>query len=287
MYGVIIKAALLFFKSRSKDFRTAYGRLHELRAIVPERTPYLACTATATKSIREEVMKSLDMYDCDFVFTSPDRPNIFYEVRPRTEIELDMKPFVCSLKNHLVRAPRIIVYCQSLNLCADLYAHFMDELGDDAYYPVHSEKIIANRLIGMFHSRTTDNNKDLLLKGLTNSDGKVRIVFATSALGMGVHMTDVNTIVHYGAPSSIDDYFQSSGRGGRSGSEARSVVFWIPRDCPFRKNPKTTRDYELVSVRKYLENTTTCRRSWLLKYFDQFLSSDVTPKHCCDICAKQ
>ena len=90
-----------------------------MRAIVPEKTPYLACTATATKSIREEVLKSLDMYDCDFVFTSPDRPNIFYEVRPRTEIDLDMKPFLCSLKNDLVKAPRVIVYCKSLNLCAD------------------------------------------------------------------------------------------------------------------------------------------------------------------------
>ena len=259
-----------------------------MRAIVPEKTPYLACTATATKSIREEVLKSLDMYDCDFVFTSPDRPNIFYEVRPRTEIDLDMKPFLCSLKNDLVKAPRVIVYCKSLNLCADLYAHFMAELGDDAYFPAHSqtEKIIANRLIGMFHSRTTDNNKDLLLKSLTIPDGKVRIVFATSALGMGIHMTDVNTIVHYGAPSSIDDYFQSSGRGGRSGSEARSIVFWIPHDCPLRKNPKTTRDNEVVSVRNYLENA-TCRRSWLLKYFDPFLTSNVTPAHCCDICAKQ
>ena len=60
----------------------------------------------------------------------------------------------------------------------------------------------------MFHSCTTDNNKDLLLKSLTNSDGNVQIEFATYALGMGVHMTDVNTIVHYGAPSSIDDYFR-------------------------------------------------------------------------------
>lgn len=81
----------------------AYGCLHELRAIVPEGTPYLACTATATKSIREEVIRSLDMYDSEFVFTSPDRPNIFYEVRPRTDIDYDMKPFVCSLKNTLLK----------------------------------------------------------------------------------------------------------------------------------------------------------------------------------------
>lgn len=230
------------------------------------------------------------MYDSEFVFTSPDRPNIFYEVRPRTDIDYDMKPFVCSLKKHLVEAPRVIVYCQSLNLCADLFGHFMAELGDDVYYPAGAEKVLANRLIGMFHSRTTAHNKDVLLQSLTTTGGTVRIVFATTALGMGVHMADVTTIVHYGAPGSIDDYFQSSGRGGRGGrcgSEAFSIVFWIPRDCPLKKDPKTTRDYEVAAVRRYLENTTVCRRSWLLKYFDQSLSSTVALKSCCDICAKQ
>lgn len=63
----------------------------------------------------------------------------------------------------------------------------MAELGDDVYYPAGAEKVLANRLIGMFHSRTTAHNKDVLLQSLTTSGGTVRIVFATTALGMGVH----------------------------------------------------------------------------------------------------
>ena len=72
---------IVLFFCRSDEFRPAYGRLHELLALIPERMPYLACTATATKSIRRAVIKNLDMTGCDFVFTSPDRQNICYEVR--------------------------------------------------------------------------------------------------------------------------------------------------------------------------------------------------------------
>ena len=75
---------------RSKDFRAEYGRLYELRALVPHGTPFVACTATATRSIKQEVISSLEMCDCELVMTSPDRTNIYYEVHPRTEIGGDL-----------------------------------------------------------------------------------------------------------------------------------------------------------------------------------------------------
>lgn len=112
---------------------------------------------------------------------------------------------------------------------------------------------------------------------------------------MGVNLKDVNTIIHYGAPRSIEDYFQESGRGGRSGGDAVSTVYWKPRDCPVHKKPATLRDHELIAVstvywkpcdcpvrkksvtlrdheliavRRYLENSKLCRRVWLLDHFD-------------------
>lgn len=226
------------------------------------------------------------MTGCDFVFTSPDRENIYYEVKARTDIESDMAPLVQSLQKHLVQSPKVIIYCQSLNMCADLYSHFVMMLGDDSYYPAGAEKLLANRLFGMFHSRTTEHNKQVLLDSLTMLDGTVRVVFATSALGMGVNLVGVNTIIHYGAPSSIDDYFQGSGRGGRSGEKARSIVFWTARDCPMKKVPRNVRDHEVAAVRHYLENETVCRRKWLLEYFDNSLSLSgcVDSEECCDIC---
>ena len=65
----------------------------------------------------------------------------------------------------------------------------------------------------MFHANTPQHNKEVILSNLTRPDGVVRVVFATVALGMGINLRDVNTIIHYGAPQSIEDYFQESGRG--------------------------------------------------------------------------
>ena len=115
----------------------------------------------------------------------------------------------------------------------------------------------------MFHSSTPQHNKDVILKSLTQNYAIVRVVFATIALGMGVNIMDVNLIIHYGTPHTIDDYFQESERGGRSGDYARSIVFWKPPDCPVKKEPTCLRDREQAEVRKYLENTTICRRKWV------------------------
>ena len=171
---------------------------------MPQGTPYLACTATATRSIRDEVITSLEMVDCEFIHASPDRSNIFYAVRPRLDIEVDMQPILQSLKENLINTPRMIIYCRSLNTCDDLYAHFYHELQEKAYYPGGAEITSDNRLFAMFHANTPQHNKEVVLKSMTKPDGVVRIVFATVALGMGVDLRDVNTIIHYGAPLSID-----------------------------------------------------------------------------------
>lgn len=105
---------------------------------------------------------------------------------------------------------------------------------------------------------------------------------------MGVNLVGVNIIVHFGAPSSIDDYAQGSGRGGRSGEKAQSIIFWTPCDCSLKENLKTVKDCETAAVRTYLENKTVCHRKWLFDYFDQSLSPDyVDSKECCDICVNQ
>lgn len=160
------------------------------------------------------------MVDCAFISTSPDRPNIFYEVRQRTDIDTDMKELLESLQEHKSLAPRVIVYCRTLDMCANLYAHFHFELGDDSYFPPGSSKVSDFRLFGMYHANTPEHNKEVIMNSLTKPDRVVRVVFATVALGMGVNMRDVNTIIHYGAPQSIEDYYQESGRGGRSGQAA-------------------------------------------------------------------
>ncbi len=115
-----------------------------------------------------------------------------------------------------------------MNTCADLSAYFHYELADDSYYSPGAAHVSDNRLFGMYHSNTPQHNKDMILKSLVSPDGVVRVVFATDALGMGIDLRDVNTVI-------IDDYFQESGRGDRGGGDARSDVVWKPADCLFRK----------------------------------------------------
>ena len=243
----------------------------------------MACTATATRSLRKAVIKILEMTGCVEVSTSPDRSNIYYVVKLRSDIDSDFLPLVTSLREKAVHTPRVLVYCQSLDTCADLYAHFHYELEHHSYYPPGSLQVSDHRLFGMFHASTPHYNRDVILKSLQVTDGVVRVVFATVALGMGINLQDINDVIHYGALSSLEDYFQESGRGGRSGAEAMSTVYWRPVDCPVRKEPNTLRDHELINVRKYLENTTDCRRIMMLEYFGVQYHDVVN--RCCDNCS--
>ena len=259
-----------------------------MRAFIPLGTPFLALTATATASVKLEVIEKLDMVGCASVSVSPNRPNIFYEVKIRTDLS-DLDHIVQSLKESNIQAERIIIYCRSLNMCADLYDYFQDALQDHSYYPPSAEHVASNRLYGMFHAHTPQENKTAILTSLSDPNGAVRVVFATVALGMGVNMAGVKQIIHYGAPHSVEDYMQESGRAGRSGEQALSIVFWNPADAPLKKELKTNRDKEIAAVRQYLENTAMCRRVQLLNYFDSTFAESLPPVEksvCCDVCKK-
>ncbi len=92
-----------------------------------------------------------------------------------------------------------------------------------------SPKLSDFRLFGMYHSKTPQHNKDVIITSLTNVDGVVRVVFATMALGMGIDCVGLTQTIHYG---SIDDYFQECGRAGRGGA---STMYWKPSNVPQRK----------------------------------------------------
>ena len=196
------------------DFRPSFARVHELRSLLPSSAPVLAATATVTSTSLAFVVKQLNMVEYRLVYVYPERSNIFYEVKSRTSIEQDLSDILTDLKANSVNATRVIIYCQSLNMSSDLYAHFLCELGDNSYYPPGAPKLCSNRLFGMYHSGTAEHNKDVIVKSMGCANGTVRVVFATVALGMGVNLAALNRIVHYGAPRSLDDYFQECGRAG-------------------------------------------------------------------------
>ena len=274
---------------RSGSFRPSYARLNEIRAFVPSGVPMVALTATVTKTVRDDVISKLEMCGCQLVSLSPNRDNIYYDVVRRSTIESDLEEIVESLRVQLNKADRVIVYCRSRNMCADLYEHFHNSLGDSSYYPSGAPHLSVNRLFGMFHAQTAEHIKEHILTSMSKPDGTVRVVFATVALGMGVNFAGLNLILHYGAPSSIDDYFQESGRSGRSGDQAKSIIYWKPVDVPLKQDLSNPHDAEIAIVRRYLENETECRRYQLMRYFDPDIARSLCSRDslvCCNVCAK-
>ena len=193
---------------RSKDFRPAFAELAGIRALVPPNTPLMACTATATSSIREQVVSTLEMFDHVDVCLSPNRSNIMYHARRKSTVDGDFAQLLSTLKEKLVLTPRVVVYCNTLLTCAHLFEYFSYEMEVGQYYPPGTLEISDNRLFGMFHAKTPQHSKDNIIRSLQDPNGVVRIIFASVAIGMGVDLQGVNIIVHYGAPSSIEDYFQ-------------------------------------------------------------------------------
>ena len=247
----------------------------------------LAATATVTDVIRRDIIRQLDMEGCKIVSVSPNKPNIFYSVRKRSTIEDDFSSILDDLSLSAVKAKRVIVYCRSLNMCSALYGHFHYILGDKSYYPPDAERKSDNRLFGMYHSKTDEHNKEVIMTSMSKQDGVVRVVFATMALGMGVNFSALTSTIHYGAPRSLDDYFQESGRAGRGGEQSTSTIYWAPLDVPIRQDLSDPRNAEVAVVRRYLENEVDCQRYLLLHYFDPALASNLERIHkrlCCDTC---
>ena len=278
-----IPTLLLHTLYRSSDFRPCYAHLSELRAYAPPGTPMLAATATVTDKMRRQIVKTLDMLGCHVVNVSPNKPNIFYRVERRTaDMDKDLAFLTSDLLVNNIKAKRTIVYCQSLDMCANLYIHFHSKLGNASYFPLEASQVSDNRLFGMFHSKTDDYNKLVILNSLSKPEGTVRIVFATMALGMGVDFRGLTCTIHYGAPRSLEDYFQESGR--------RTIYFHhilVPRRCSQQEKRKDNpHNVELDTVREYL-TTTDCWRHYLLKYFDPCLTYQLKSRdldQCCDNC---
>ena len=101
-------------------------------------------------------------------------------------------------------------------------------MGKSQYYPPSAPELSENRLFGMFHASTPQHSKDVIMGSLPDCHSTFRVVFT---MGMGIGLHGVDTIIHYGAPSSIEGYFQASGRRAQSGDSAYSIVYWTPNDC--------------------------------------------------------
>ena len=230
----------------------------------------MCLTATASRKVRSKIIKLLHMTNTKHVKQSPDKKNITYLVKKVDELEETFQWLIDQL-TRTWQIPKTIIYCRSLKDCGEIYTLFDEVKGGssncDTSIPV----------VAMYHSKTPDNIKELVLSSLLEVDGKCRVVIATSALGMGVNIPDVRSIIHYAPPSNVEEYIQEVGRGGRDGKRCDATLYFKPIHLSHCDD----------HMRKYVKNPEqVCRRVMLMTYFKGKINSPDLKRECCDVCQK-
>ncbi len=248
------------------DFRPEYRRIRPIINEIGTR-PVIALTATATPKVQHDIQKNLDMLDAQVFKSSFNRPNLYYEIRPKTaNIERDIIKFI---KNRPGKSG--IIYCLSRRTVEELAEKL--KVNDIRALPYHA---------GM-DSATRSANQDAFL----NED--VDVIVATIAFGMGIDKPDVRFVIHYDMPKSLEGYYQETGRAGRDGGEGCCVTFYAAKDLHkmekfMQGKPLAEQEIGkqlLIETASYAESA-VCRRLSLLHYFGE----DYHEENCgnCDNC---
>ena len=223
----------------------------------------LLFTATATQAKQEEIISNLKLTDPVKVIENPDRHNIYYAIieRPssqKTQEHLDeiLEKMSSDLKEKQDTYPLTIVYTTT-NVIAYCFATLQQKLGKLQYI---GDPVPANRVFAQYHQEYTTSMKELILKELGNSDSKLRVVFATVALGLGLDIPHIHHVIHYRPPTTLEQYFQETGRAGRDGKQAYSTMYWNNTDI--RSNRP---GIDKAIIKYYREND--CLRKNMLAHF--------------------
>ena len=235
------------------DFRPEYRRI---RPIVNEigPAPIIALTATATDKVRSDIKKSLGILDAKEFKSSFNRPNLYYEVRPKTkDVDKDIIRFI---KQHPGKSG--IIYCLSRKKVEELAAILRaNDIKAAAYHA------------GLDSPTRTQTQDDFLMENID-------VIVATIAFGMGIDKPDVRFVIHYDIPKSLEGYYQETGRAGRDGGEGICLAFYSSKDLDklekfMEGKPVAEQDIGrqlLVETAAYAE-TSVCRRKMLLHYFGE------------------
>jgi Werner syndrome ATP-dependent helicase len=258
------------------SFRPSYAKLDVIRDWIPD-IPILAVTATASDKVRQDIFQVLKLKKPHIVIGNFDRPNLYISITKKeagNNAEADIAEL---LKKH--EGEYIIIYCKT-KAHTESIAKLIDEMG------------IA---CGAYHAGMDNTTRSEVQQKFIS--GEIKCIVATIAFGMGINISNVRLVIHYGCPKNLESYYQEIGRAGRDGEQSDCHLIFSNKDFLlnrfFAKQIKEIkfRTYEEDQIRvieKYV-HTLECRRKVLLKHFGSVDASGNPITSCtnCDNCTSK